>query len=252
MQRIVLGVVGLMLLGAPVLVGQEARQPAHVYEAYYRVSFSDLSKWNQQYWTYAVPILQKLREEGVIQGFGQWQHETGGGDYNIRFVARTYDWASLGEFWSEYLSRLQAAVPPAEWTASSRMVVEHRDEIWDIVEVNVPDDLQTGYMYASTFLVNFADMAEWNRMWKDVAGPLLTQAMSDGTLGGWVRLGHNTGGPHNSKVLYMFESWDTIDDFFGKLLSTMAEKHPDQWAQINQLFQAHDDAIWAPTSQAGM
>ncbi len=252
MQRVVLGLAGLMLLGTPLLMGQEARQPAHVYEAFYQISFADLADWNRQYWTYSVPILDKLEEEGVIEGYTQWQHETGGGDYNVYFNARTYDWASLGTFWSEYLSRLQAAVPQDEWTASSRMVMAHRDEIWDISELNFREGAETAHVYASSFLVSFADMAEWNRMWNEVAEPIMNEAMAEGTLGGWVRLSHNTGGPHNFKVLYFFDSWDDMDDLFAKLIGTMSEKHPEQWVRVNEMFRAHDDAIWTPTTRDGM
>jgi hypothetical protein len=104
---------------------------------------------------------------------------------------------------------------------------EHRDEIWDVGEAHVPEGLDIAYMYASTFRVSFADMGEWNRLWSEVVAPILEQAMNEGLLGGWVRLEHNTGGPHNSKVLYMFDSWDDIDDLFGKLLGTMAEARRD-------------------------
>jgi hypothetical protein len=252
MQRAAIGLAALVLFGAQPLAGQEPRPPAHVYEAYYKISFADLDDWNRRYWDYSVPVLEKLQEEGVIQGWSQWQHQSGGSEYNIRFTARTYDWGSLDTFWSEYLSRLQAAMSEEGWTAGSRIIEEHRDEIWDVAEVHVPEGLDIAYMYASTFRVSFADMSEWNRMWSDVVAPILEQAMSEGLLGGWVRLEHNTGGPHNSKVLYMFDSWDAIDDLFGKLLGTLAEEHPDDWAKINELFRAHDDVIWVPTTRDEM
>ncbi|UCC83802.1 MAG: hypothetical protein JSW46_02390, partial [Gemmatimonadota bacterium] len=73
-----------------------------------------------------------------------------------------------------------------------------------------------------------------------------------GILGGWVRLGHHTGGPHNFKVLYMFDSWDDMDDLFQRALETMAEQHPDEWARMSEMFQAHDDAIWVPTTREEM
>lgn len=252
MKRAALCLIGLALVSAQPLTGQEERPPAFVYEAYYQVEYADLDDWNRQYWDYSVPVLEKLQEDGVIQGWGQWQHQTGGSDYNIRFVARTYDWASLDKFWSEYLSRLQAATPEAEWEAGARMIVEHRDEIWDIEQVHVPAGAQTSYMYASTFRVNFAEMENWDRLWNEVAAPILEGAMNDGILSGWVKLSHNTGGPHNSKVLYFFDSWDDIDDLFGRLISTLAEDHPSEWARANELNRAHDDAIWVETTRDEM
>ncbi len=238
-------------IGAQPLASQEQRPPAHVYEAYYRIDYADLDDWNQRYWNYSVPVLEALREEGVIEGWSQWEHQTGS-EYNIRFTARTYDWASLETFWDEYLSRLREAMQAEGWEASGRMIVEHRDEIWDVDEAHVPADAEINYMYASTFRVSFADMDEWNRLWTDVAFPILEQAMSDGILSGWVKLNHNTGGPHNSKVLYMFDSWDDIDDLFDRLVGTMSEEHPDVWARVNELLQAHDDVIWAATTRDEM
>lgn len=251
MQRAVIGLAGLALFCVQPLASQEARPPAHVYEAYYRISYADMDDWNRQYWEYSVPVLEQLREEGVIEGWAQWEHQSGS-EYNIRFTARTYDWASLDTFWSEYLSRLQAAMPEDEWEAGSRMISEHRDEIWDVDEARVPADAEVAVMYASTFRINFADMAEWNRMWDELAVPRLEQAMKDGILSGWVTFGHNTGGPHNWKVLYMFDSWDDIDDMFQTVLGSMAEQHPAEWARANELYQAHADAIWTPTRRDEM
>jgi len=237
--------------GASPLLGQEEREPAHVYEAYYRISPADMDQWNQQYWEYSVPILQQLRDEGVIQGWSHWQHQTAG-EYNVRFAVRAYDWAAYDTFWDQYLSRLQEAMSDEEWEAGSRMIVEHRDEIWDIGAVNVPDDMEERYIYTSTFRVNFADMAEWNSMWSDLTVPILDRAMDEGILEGWAKLNHNTGGPHNSKVLYWFDSWDDIDDLFGMMAGAMAEEHPDAWERGAELFQAHDDAIWVPTPRNEM
>jgi hypothetical protein len=252
MHRAAIFLVGLALVSAQPLASQEQRPAEYAYEAYYSVDYADLDDWNRQYWTYSVPVLEKLQEEGVIQGWSQWQHMTGGADYNIRFVARTFDWASLQTFWGEYLSRLQAAMPESEWEAGNRMIVEHVDAIWDIGGAHVPEGADTRYMYASTFRLSFADMEQWDALWSDVVTPILEQAMSDGLLTGWVKLEHNTGGPHNSKVLYFFDDWDPIDDLFTRMLDTMAEEHPAEWARANEIMQAHDDVIWAETRRAGM
>lgn len=252
MHRAAIVVVGLALFSANPLTGQETRPPAFVYEAYYQVDYADLDAWNQSYWKYSVPVLEQLQEEGVIEGWSQWQHQTGGADYNIRFTARTWDWTSLNTFWSEYLSRLRSAMPAAEWDAVARMIVQHRDAIWGVDQVNLNAGAQTNYVYVSTFRVNFSKMEDWDRLWDDVAAPILEAAMNEGILSGWVKLNHNTGGPHNSKILYMFDSWDDIDNLFGKMLGTMAEQHPDEWALANELNLAHDDVIWVPTTREEM
>ncbi len=241
----------LLLIPALGCGAQEADAPGHLYEAYYKVNYGDLPEWNRQYFEYAVPVLTELQASGVIEGWNQWQHQTGG-DYNIRMAIRTNAWASLDTFWEEYLSRIEAATPEAESEVVAGMIQAHRDEIWDFGHVDVPEGLETSYLYASTFQYNFADGAEWYRIWEEVATPIIEQAMADGTVGGWVTLDHNTGGRHNFKVLYMFDGWDKIDDFHGKLLGTMAEQHPADFAKLMGMIGGHDDVIYVPTTQAGM
>ena len=238
------------LLGTTSLQAQEQADPAHVYEAFYRISYADLEEYNRQYWEYSVPILTELQEEGVIEGWTQWEHHTGG-EYNIRFAARTFDWASFDTFWSQYLSRLEDAMTAAEWDSSNRMLQAHQDEIWNVAQANVPAGLQASYLYTASFRLNFADMPEWDRIWTELQVPILNEAMNEGLLGWWVKLNHNTGGPHNSKTLFLFEDWDDIDDLLSKLLGTLAEQHPADFRTLNEMFREHNDIIWVPTPSNG-
>ena len=95
-----------LFLFSPALDGV-AQEAAHVYEAYYKVKTGDLPEWNSYYFQYAVPVLEELRSEGVIEGWTQYQHMTGG-EYNIRFAIRAFDWAAYDTFWAEYLGRTAA------------------------------------------------------------------------------------------------------------------------------------------------
>lgn len=224
-----------------------------MYEAYYSVDAAGMSDWNRRYSEYSVPVLAGLVEEGLIEGFGQSRHHTGGDDYNIRFVVRTFDWASLNIFWGEYLSRLQEATPAAEWAAGSRSVARHRDEIWDIEAVQFGDatDADVSHMYAASYLVNFQDMSEWNELWTSLMKPVLETARQEGILLGWVKLGHNTGGPHNVKLLYFVEDWDQLDDLF-RTFGNSRDGNAAGWERFAELTRAHDDDIWAPVSNTGM
>ena len=253
MQRVIFFMPFMALLAlAPAMpvAAQAGSAPAHIYEAYYRVSPADLPEWNRQFLKYSKPILDDLRERGAIEGWSHWLHQTGG-EYNVRFTARTYDWASINTFWSEYLDRLNGAMPQDNGDVS-RLIQAHRDEIWDVVRVQVPESYEPTYMYASTYRYNFADGAEWHRIWDEVAAPVVQEAMSDGLLGGWVILSHNTGGSHNFKVLYLFDEWDHIDNFFERVIGTISEQHESDWTRVQKLTDAHDDAIWVPLRQGGM
>jgi len=78
------------------------------------------------------------------------------------------------------------------------------------------------------FRISFADLDEWNRQYR--------AAMLD----------HNTGGPLNSKLLFFFENWDEIDDFWAFFLAQFPGRYPDDAARAFSLIREHDDVIWVP------
>lgn len=243
MQRTFMTTGLALLLATPSLAAQQAEEQTatQVYVANYKLSYADLEDWIAVYHEHTVPILQELQDEGVIQGWGVWQHSTGG-EYNWRFAVRASDWSQFGQFWEEYLGRLQNRAPEA-FGRTRAMIQAHYDEIWDLTEVNVPDGLNAQYLYDSRFQISFAEMDQWNRIWTEVVSPILNQAMEDGILGGWIFEGHNTGGRYNWKVLYFFEEWDDMDDLFERVFSQLTADS-ELWQRIGNMMAAHDDVIW--------
>ncbi len=250
MRKLVALLVSLPFLAPVPGEAQEARPISHVYEAYYQVNFADIEEWNRLYWEHDVPVLTALRDEGLIQGWSHSQHDAGG-EYNVRMAIRVYDWASIDTFWAEYLTRLEEEYTAQEWERSSRITQAHHDEIWSFgASLFADPQVNTGYMYASTFRINFGDEDAWNHLWQEASFPIMQRLIDAGQLGGVVKLNHHTGGPHNSKILYMFEDWDQIDDFFEAVLAGLEED-----GSLNRIFrmvEAHDDVIWAPVTREGM
>lgn len=226
------------------------QQPLHLYEASYKIGYGELEEWLSIHEQHAVPILNELRDEGVIEGWNAYQHSTGG-EYNFKLMIRTMSWAAFDQFWSEYLGRLGQRAPDA-LARTGALVQAHKDEIWDIAEVHfseqAPPDGTPVYQYDSLFQIGFDDMEEWNRLHEQYAAPALNQALADGLLGGWVRLTHNTGGRYNWKIFYFFAGWDTIDDLFDRLIPALTAD-PAVWSRMGGMVQAHDDIIWLSVSQ---
>lgn len=236
-----------MLMSVPA-TAQEAEQqpPQFVYNAYFKIGFAHMQEWTSIYQQHTVPILTQLQEEGIIQGWATWQHQTGG-EYNWLMAVRTWDWAAFDTFWESYLSRLPAEV----LAATGKMIAAHYDEIWDITQIHFPErTVETSYLYSSSYQVSFADMDAWNEAWAQHVAPVLNQAMTDGLLGAWVVLGHNTGGRHNWRVLYFFEQWDNMDDFFQRV-SAAVLGDPQVWEQIGGMVVSHEDYIWVPVPRQG-
>ncbi len=250
MLRIFTSVACALLLLAPPAAAQEAEAPAPglVYVAYFQVAYADLDDWIGDYYQYSVPVLQELQDEGVITGWGVWQHQTGV-EYNWRFAVRAPEWSHFEGFWREYLGRLQERAPEV-LARDNRMIQAHFDEVWNIDEVHVPEGLDALYLYDSRFQISFAYLEEWNQRWRESVAPVLNQSMEDGILDGWVVQSHNTGGRYNWKVLYLFQEWDDMDDHFGRV---MAELTSDAygWEQFSSMIDAHDDVIWTAVPPTG-
>lgn len=249
MKRLLLLVLGLSLLvpmaAIPAAAQEEGARPAtYLYEAYYKVNFADMDEWNRLFETYDVPVLEALQSEGVIDGWGHWEHNTGS-DYNIRHAIRLFDWPSIDTFWDELLDRTFGAMSEADREITTRIIQAHDDQIWEINSTTFAENPgENALMYASTFDVSFADMGEWNRIWNEDAIPVLQEAMAQGILNGVVILGHNTG-PHNSKVLYLFDDWDDIDDMWDLFFTRMEEQHGEDFTNALRMSRSHDDVIWA-------
>lgn len=236
------------LFAAAPLAAQQEDPGAHVYLAYYKVGFEDLEEYLTLYHEVEAPLMNTLVEEGVINGFGLQMHNVGG-EYNIRQSIRTSDWASMGDFWTKHLDRY-GEQHPREFERANEMLLAHTDEIWDITSSNVTAGAQFAHMYDSKFQVAFSEMDAWNAAWDEFMVPMMDQAIADGILGGWVIENHNTGGPDNWKVLYLFEEWDDIDDFFGQVLP-QAMSNPRMLALMDSAMQSHDDIIWDNVAPPG-
>ncbi len=244
--RLTLALVAALLAAAPAAAQEDPG--AHVYLAYFKIGYNDLPAYLELHDRVEVPLLNELVEEGVLTGFGLQTHNTGG-EYNLRLAVRSNDWASLGDFWSKYLARF-AERHPAEFARSNEMIVAHTDEVWDISRSNVPQGAPVRYLYDSKFQVRFSQMDAWNAAWNEHLIPLMDKAIADGLLGGWVIEEHNTGGPDNWKVLYLFESWDTMDDFFAAFLPA-AMSNQTLLGLMGSAMQSHDDIIWETPQPPG-
>ena len=238
----------ITLLAVSPSAAQQADPGAHVYLAYYKVNFDDLEEYLTLFQQNEVPLLQAMQENGEIVGFGLQQHNTGG-EYNLRFAVRGNDWESLGNFWANHLAAYEER-NSRDFARANEMIQAHTDEIWDITSSNVQQAGPNRWMYDSKFQVRFGQMDEWNAAWNEVVVPMLDQAIADGLLGGWVIENHNTGGPDNWKVIYLFPEWDTIDDFFEQILpQTMT--NPRLLGLMGSAVQSHDDIIWETVPPPG-
>lgn len=253
---------GAVATSAP-LSAQEAPAQAEgaaiVRESFYQVGFAELEAWNGAFATYLRPALEALREEGAIQGWSTWSHDTGGGPYNWRMAIRFHEGANVNAVVDDLVARIGEALGPAS-AEVQRMIRRHEDQIWTVFDASfreagaaegeAEEEAQGGEtprFYVASFQVNPADLEGWNAFYEATWKPALQEATAAGTLNGWVVLEHAHGGPHNWKIMLFAPDWDSLDDAWNAFFEAFARDEA-AWMDALRTIESHDDSIWVPAA----
>ena len=237
LRRITLGL-ALCGLMAPVLVAQDAPVNTRVYISLYNVRYGDIPEYTAFYEANTRPILESMVADGTITGFGIRMHHTGG-EYTVRQRLSGTDDTNF-EAAALMLNTRLAESNPSGVERQNRMIQAHADEVWTIGQLNVPEDTgNVQYVYEAQFQVNRAELPRWSQIWEDDMYPVLERAIADDLLAGYVVLEHNTGGRFNWKILWLSETWDSMDDFEVAFFSAAPMDHP-MWS----MYTSHRDELW--------
>lgn len=237
--------VSSLVAGAPTTAAaQEEPPPLVVYEAYFKINFADLEEWTTLFREQIVPVLAELREEGAMEGWAAYEH-VAGGEYNWRLAIRGPDWASFDTFWTKYFER----VPETAQQRTGELIEAHHDEIWRTFVQDPPaTPTEGGFLYTSTFQVGLADMSAWEASLREESRPILRELRDEGLVAGWVFFTHDTGPRHNSKVLFFFDDWDQIDDFWETYLDRLGALEGSE--TMMRMIRGHGDQIWTLVSDS--
>ena len=237
LRRITLGL-ALCGLMAPVLVAQNAPVNTRVYISLYNVKYGDIPEYTAFYEANTRPILESRVADGTITGFGIHMHHTGG-EYTIRQRLSGTDDTNFETAALVLNTRLMESNPSGS-ERQNRMIQAHTDEVWTIGRRNVPENTGTvQYVYEAQFQVNRAELPRWSQIWEDDMYPVLERAIADDLLAGYVVLEHNTGGRFNWKILWLSETWDSMDDFEAAFFAAAPMDHP-MWL----MYTSHRDELW--------
>ena len=237
LRRITLGL-ALCGLMAPVLVAQNAPVNTRVYISLYNVKYGDIPEYTAFYEANTRPILESMVADGTITGFGIHMHHTGG-EYTIRQRLSGTDDTNFETAALVLNTRLMESNPSGS-ERQNRMIQAHTDEVWTIGRRNVPENTGTvQYVHEAQFQVNRAELPRWSQIWEDDMYPVLERAIADDLLAGYVVLDHNTGGRFNWKILWLSETWDSIDDFEAAFFGAAPMDHP-MWS----MYTSHRDELW--------
>ncbi len=238
---ILAGLLAALALSIPADAFSQERELRYLRESFYKLNYGDMVTFDQFFQEHAAPILRAMTEAGTIQGFSARSHDTGG-EYNYRTTLRFFDWASIQPAIDEFFEKLTAAVPGGALADAQRMIDGHRDEIWEVQEINISEGVgPSPYLYNGSFRINPANMARWNELWETAWRAGFDAAVDAGQLNGYVTMTHAHGGDDNWKIIMLHADWDTMDDAFATMVATVGE---DVLGELFSLMDGHHDNIW--------
>ena len=120
----------LMFITSANIFGQESEQPNWLVVSQNMVPMSEVGTVNQLIDSIAVPVLNELVDEGLLSGWGQFNHAWGD-EWNVNFWYVAKDQTSFGVFWAEYVKRVSERHPGAFGTMVKHFQA-HKDNMYVI------------------------------------------------------------------------------------------------------------------------
>lgn len=98
----------------------------YFYDAQFQVNFADLEAWNAMLAETMLPVLDKAVADGLISGWVQESHNTGG-RFTSKLILMSDEWDTLDDVQALMLEAAPLSHPM--WD----MFTAHRDELWEAV-----------------------------------------------------------------------------------------------------------------------
>ena len=131
MKAIFKTILVLMLFTSSVTIfGQESEKPNWLVLSQNMVKMSKVGKVNKMIDSISAPILNKLCDEGMLSGWGQFNHAWGD-EWNVNFWYVTKNQESFGKFWTEFVKRVKDQ-HPGSFSSIVKHFQAHKDNMYVI------------------------------------------------------------------------------------------------------------------------
>ena len=122
-------VITFLITSLPTLA-QDSDSPPYLVCSFNQVSMGKVGEVNRMVDSIFTPILNGLVDEGMLMGWGQFNHAWGD-EWNVNFWYTAKDMSSFDAFWSEYVKRVSDNHPGA-FGAMVKYFKAHKDNIYTI------------------------------------------------------------------------------------------------------------------------
>jgi hypothetical protein len=111
-------------------LAQNKEQPLLVV-SFQKVKMSDVQAANKLINEKFAPILNSLVDDGMLLGWGLFNHAWGD-EWNVNVWYTVTDMEAFNKFWEEYMKRIDEQQPDA-WKELRNYIQEHKDNIYSIL-----------------------------------------------------------------------------------------------------------------------
>ena len=98
--------------------------------SFQKVKLSDIASANKLINEKFAPILNSLVDEGMLYGWGLFNHAWGD-EWNVNIWYTVKNMDAFSKFWDEYIKRVREKQPDA-WNELRGYIQEHKDNIYSI------------------------------------------------------------------------------------------------------------------------
>ena len=187
--------VGLSALTLSCMAQEEDAAPFYIYSTYFYCGGGPLSRVDELT-VETVPVMDKLVEDGTINGWGWYGHHTGGGWQRL-----AYHTASTMAELIDGSDAIQAALQAMpddddddDQMGFGQICYRHDDYIWEGVTGSGPSDEQPKAGFSTYHVCDFAREDRADEIIKEHAAPILNKLVEEGKLISWGWSSHSVGG----------------------------------------------------------
>lgn len=104
---------------------------------------------------------------------------------------------------------------------------------------------QPRYVYEAYYQISFADMEEWNRIYREYAAPIWNTLRDEGLIQGWSASTHQTGEAYNWRLALRFYDWASKEPAVQQYVSRLEKAAPPATVEkMRRMIVAHHDELW--------
>ena len=240
-------VAGLGVLTLSCVAQEDEPPPLYIYSTYFYCGGGPLSRVDELV-AETAPVMDKLVEDGSINGWGWYAHHTGGSWQRL-----SYHTASSMEQLIDGSDAIQAALRAAsdddddaddDQMSFGQICYRHDDYIWQGVAGSGPGDEQPKAGFSTYHICNYAEEDRADDIVKAEVAPIMNKLVEDGKLISWGWNTHNVGGRFRKLETMTAADTQTLLAARGEAIEAMYGEGSTAGEDLAKVCGSHVDYIW--------